>query len=619
MKMRRIKRPELRFTEEPLRTLVKRFKNDGETVILADRHNYPKIEDLGKVILVRNNHSGQVERIKKEHKYSKVIAIGGCTALDVGRACATNKELIAIPSILSTACLSIDKAILYDGDIITVKTNTPNKVIVSFPILMDTTEHELWKWSASGFGDMFARLSASIEMAWKENRLSLVDVKAGARECFEAIDWILDSFEKFDLPALERLAKYLHEVSLIDIIGGASIAGEHELYYTMIKQQKTYTKNRPTHGQLVSAGTLLAVKALSEIAGDREIYEKLSEAYGKLVLPLSYTDLEDIGIERTHLIHGLNSISPDTFLGKSFAEKHSLLDDVFEKKKKPETAGINRAIEEIKSRHECSYEILADNICKQIKEYYERNGKPKLILGLSGGIDSTVVTYLAVRTIGAENVIPITMPSRNDEDCERLSELVREKLEIKENSIRYVVPIGRIVDTFMKEAADDTLDEMDKIDAGNYASRTRISIIYNRARRLSGRVLGTGNRTEFVQGYATKYGTPNSCDFGVLDELYKTDIYELAKVLDIPKEIIEQTPSTGFYSGQTHEDELGANLELQDAAAFLLFEKKLSTDEAARRYGIPRDFLELMKKRFENSEHKRRLQSEHVKLGDDGA
>ena len=64
---------------------------------------------------------------------------------------------------------------------------------------------------------------------------------------------------------------------------------------------------------------------------------------------------------------------------------------------------------------------------------------------------------------------------------------------------------------------------------------------------MDGRVLGTGNRTEFVQGYAAKYGTPISCDFGILDEFYKTEIHELAKVLGVPKEIIGSKPSTGYY------------------------------------------------------------------------
>ena len=77
----------------------------------------------------------------------------------------------------------------------------------------------------------------------------------------------------------------------------------------------------------------------------------------------------------------------------------------------------------------------------------------------------------------------------------------------------------------------------------------------------------------------------------------------------------QQLPSTGFYPGQTHEDELGASIELQDSAAFLLFEKKMSADEITGRYGIQKGFLETMKERFEKSWHKRRLQQEHVELG----
>ncbi len=278
--------------------------------------------------------------------------------------------------------------------------------------------------------------------------------------------------------------------------------------------------------------------------------------------------------------------------------------------------GISKAKAEIKSRHSFGYEVLTERIIQRIRDFYAQlprlNEKgnvvePKLIIGLSGGVDSSVVTYLAVRAIGAENVIPITISSRKNEECISLAEIVRHGLGI--TGLNYTRSIRKHTELFLEENP-----EADKIDLGNFASRVRVAILFFEARKHFGRVLGTGNRTEFVQGYATKYGTPNSCDFGILDDLYKTDVYELARVLGVPQEIIHQRPSTGFYEGQTHEEELGATWEEQDAAAFLLFEKKLSVEEIVEEYGASREYLETILRRYESSEHKRRLQSIHVEL-----
>ena len=131
-------------------------------------------------------------------------------------------------------------------------------------------------------------------------------------------------------------------------------------------------------------------------------------------------------------------------------------------------------------------------------------------------------------------------------------------------------------------------------------------------------MLGTGNRAEFCQGYSTKFGTPISYDFGVLDELYKTDIYALAEVLDLPAAVRSAPPSTGYFPGQTHEGELGASLDEQDVFAWLLFEEGRSVDDVVTEFGADRDFTRLMQQRFAVSLHKRVLNAaqERVRLND---
>ena len=299
--------------------------------------------------------------------------------------------------------------------------------------------------------------------------------------------------------------------------------------------------------------------------------------------------------------------------------------------------GLFKALEEIKDRVNHDYSDLATRLCNEIKAYYRRiletadkHGKrvnPKLLVGLSGGVDSSLVTYLAARAVGVENVIAITMPARQNDESVYFSNLVRETIEMKDQAVQYTVPVREIVEKEIeivnslrwKGIGINTLrknqTDMDRMRIGNFASRARIAILYDIARKVNGRVLGTGNRPEFVQGYAAKYGTPISFDFGILDELYKTDIYELAGVLNMPEEIIRRTPTTGYFPGQTHEEELGASCEEQDALAFLLFEKKARIEEILMKYQAKRAFVETMLERYKKSKDKRMLKQPHIKLG----
>jgi NAD+ synthase len=294
-------------------------------------------------------------------------------------------------------------------------------------------------------------------------------------------------------------------------------------------------------------------------------------------------------------------------------------------------------LDEIKGRLGFLYSELADRMCQEIRKYYEdmpitshqstKEVRPKLVLGLSGGVDSSVVACLAARAVDAENVLPLTMPAWDNDECVRLSSIVRKELGIGDASVQFVVPILEIVKQEIEtinslkwsgieiDTTSESQSNMDRMRIGNFASRARIAVLYDIARKVNGRILGTGNRTEFVQGYAAKYGTPISFDFGVLDELYKVDIYALAEVLNVPEEIIGRVPTTGYFPGQTHEEELGATWEEQDALAFLLFEKRMKTEEIIERYEVRTGFVETMLRRYERSKEKRMLRQPHISLG----
>lgn len=298
-------------------------------------------------------------------------------------------------------------------------------------------------------------------------------------------------------------------------------------------------------------------------------------------------------------------------------------------------------IDEIKNRHSTNYESLIDSICTQISNYFFQqfphadrtagrsrfSGKedsiirPRYLVGLSGGIDSSVVTALAVKALGKEFVLPITMPARPDDaQSVGMAASMRNFLGYKEkDNLPYIIDIEPIVRSHIEVMTAQSSAQIqlggsyyaqnkeEKMRSGNFASRIRTAVLYDFARSVRGRVQGTVNRTEFCQGYNAKYGTPISYDFGVLNELYKIDIYEIAKHLHLPSEILEAEPTTGYFEGQTHEGELGASIEEQDIFAYLLFEKNLAPEFIIKEYQANPEFVEIMCYRYQVCDHKRIL------------
>jgi NAD+ synthase len=221
--------------------------------------------------------------------------------------------------------------------------------------------------------------------------------------------------------------------------------------------------------------------------------------------------------------------------------------------------------------------------------------------------------------VGREAVLPVTMPARPDDDSVALAALVRADLGFGEPGAPYLIDIEPVVRTHMAvmnplaEAQlhlgpahhAQTLEQ--KMRSGNFGSRVRVAVLSDLQRAIRGRILGTVNRTEYCQGYSTKFGTPISYDFGVLNELYKVDVYELGRALGVPAAVLDALPSTGYFAGQTHEGELGATVEEQDIFAYLLFERNLDPATIAARYGASEAFARVMQGRFVISEHKRVL------------
>ena len=204
------------------------------------------------------------------------------------------------------------------------------------------------------------------------------------------------------------------------------------------------------------------------------------------------------------------------------------------------------------------------NRIEAIREFLkEKIGSKYAVLGISSGIDSSLVLTLLATAIDQDKIKAIFMPDRytkqeDYDDIKMLSESTG--VEIIE------VNIENIFQSYRK-----TLNSTDKKIEGNVRSRIRANILYYHANLLGGLVIGTTNRTEYLLGYYTKYGD-GACDIEPIEGLYKTDVWDIASILKIPQSIIDKRPSAGLWEGQYDEEELKMNYREIDRALSDIFD-----------------------------------------------
>ena len=184
-----------------------------------------------------------------------------------------------------------------------------------------------------------------------------------------------------------------------------------------------------------------------------------------------------------------------------------------------------------------------------LKNEFKRIGLAKAVIGLSGGIDSTVSAYLTAKALGHENVLCVMMPYKTSSK----NSLADAQKVVKILSVRSkIVEISKMVDAYL-----DTLEgEVSIVRKGNVMARMRMIVLYDESAKENGLVVGTSNKTELLLGYSTLHGD-SACAINPLGQLYKTQIFELAKHLNVPKEIIDKKPSADLWEGQTDEEEMG--------------------------------------------------------------
>ena len=240
---------------------------------------------------------------------------------------------------------------------------------------------------------------------------------------------------------------------------------------------------------------------------------------------------------------------------------------------------------------------ITDFIKTKIKESNSKG----VVIGLSGGLDSSISAYLACEAIGSENVLGILLPSSTtpEEDIIHATEIAQ-KLKIGNLEIN----IDNIVEEYLKILKTD--DEISKIAIGNLKARIRMNILYYYANLKDYIVIGTGNKSEISIGYFTKYGD-GACDLEAIGHIYKTQLKELAKKWDIPHKIINKPPRGGLWDNQTDEDEIGLPYEILDRILYMLIDEKRDTKEIADILEIPIDKVNNIDMKIRISRHKKKI------------
>jgi NAD+ synthase len=255
---------------------------------------------------------------------------------------------------------------------------------------------------------------------------------------------------------------------------------------------------------------------------------------------------------------------------------------------------------------ESELEATREHLEAFVERMVDRAGAEGAVLGLSGGIDSTLTAHLAVGALGPDRVHGLVMPSEvnaadNMSDAERVA---------RDLGIEYdVVDIGPIYDAFVEAFPDEETERRVETDplrtaAGNVRVRIRAVLDYFVANAENRLVLGTGNRSEALTGYFTKYGD-GAVDCHPIGNLYKQQVRQLAAYVGVDDDLVNKTPSAEMWTGQTDEAEMGLDYDTLDAILALHVDGPLSRAATVRQLGVSESQIDHVVDLYERSAHKR--------------
>jgi NAD+ synthase len=233
---------------------------------------------------------------------------------------------------------------------------------------------------------------------------------------------------------------------------------------------------------------------------------------------------------------------------------------------------------------------LIDQIATWMREHVKAAGAEGLVVGLSGGVDSACVAGLAARAVSQRAVLGVLLPCHSDPIDAQYAQLAARAFELE----TITVDLTPLYDAF--SAALPPTDK--RLAQANLKPRLRMTALYYVANAHNYLVAGTGNKSELLVGYFTKHGD-GGVDIEPLGDLYKRQVYELARELDVPQPILERPPTAGLWPGQTDEEEMGLSYDTLERALLAL--------ESGDDGGLDQPTLDKVRRMVRTSEHKRAL------------
>ncbi len=232
-----------------------------------------------------------------------------------------------------------------------------------------------------------------------------------------------------------------------------------------------------------------------------------------------------------------------------------------------------------------------------IRGQLRQAGFERLVLGLSGGIDSALVAYLAAEAIGAERLLCVLMPYRASSPASRAD---AEAVVTDLGCASELVEITPMVDGFFGPDSDAS-----PLRQGNFMARMRMAVLYDRSVTFGGLVIGTGNKTESLIGYTTLFGD-SACAFNPIGDLYKSQVRQLSADIGVPDAIIRKAPSADLWPGQTDETEAGFSYPVLDRLLYWRIDKRRSVEEVVA-LGFDRALVERVDRMVAGAEFKRQV------------
>jgi len=228
-------------------------------------------------------------------------------------------------------------------------------------------------------------------------------------------------------------------------------------------------------------------------------------------------------------------------------------------------------------------------------------GFERLVVGLSGGVDSATSAYLAARAVGPDGLLAVRMPYRESSpDSETDALTVVEALGCRTERVE----ITPMVDP-MLQLIEDADPERLRVRRGNVMARQRMIVLFDRSAAFDALVCGTGNKTEALLGYGTLYGDM-AAGLAPIGDLYKSQLRGVATVLGVPPTIVGKVPSADLWPGQTDEGELGASYDDLDRILYALVDRRWSRERCVAA-GLDAALVDRVAARVARNEFKRQL------------